>query len=123
MCKLDQECTELVQALPGGPQPGYVQRRWVEKAREATDYPTLMEEAIGLAEALKCDTPRDSASQQQGSRHTTYHGLTILSEAAGLEEEVGPRQQAAAAAFQALPEKTSNPTFEEEDDDDDDIVF
>ena len=123
MCRLDQECTELVQAIAHGPQPGYLQRRWVEKAREATDYPKLMEEAVDLAEALKCDTPREGTAQLQGSRHTLYQGLTILSEAAGLEEEVGPRQQAAAAAFQALPEKTSNPTFEEEDDDDDDIVF
>lgn len=114
MCKLDQQCTFLVQALPQAPPLGSVQRRWVEKAREATEYPQLLKEAVALDEVLMASNQSTTLPDSS----TTIPGLPSQLKEAGLEPEVQATQVAAAAAFHCLPAVASNPLYS-----DSDIVF
>ena len=121
MVMLDEECTRIIHSLPHAPPAGPLQRRWVEKAREATKYPALMEEVIGLNEALMAKSDSSSSSQLPDS-YRGFSGMPVMLEAAGLEQEVSCTQMAAAADFESLFTKSSNPLFGNESDIDD-IVF
>ena len=121
MVRLDEKCTALVHSLPYAPQAGPLHRAWVEKAREATEYPELLEEVIALDEMLMAKSTTSSTSQLPNS-HRDFAGLPVMLEAAGLEQEVSCTQRAAAADFESLSTKSSNPLFDDESDIED-IVF
>ena len=119
MCKLDEECTKLVQSLPYPPTAGSLQRWWVEKAREDTEYDRLLEEAVALDEALMTTHSTSLPSPESSSSYTSFSGLPSKLKAAGLEAEVTCTQKAAATAFQCLSQRSGNPLFSHVND----IVF
>ena len=121
--KLDEKSTAVVNSLPHAPQAGPLHRQWVKMAREATEYPMLLKEVAELDEALMVG-PRSSASlsSQLPDSYRGFSGLPVRLKAEGLEQEVSCTQTAAAADFESLSTKSSNPLFGDESDIDD-IVF
>ena len=111
MSKLDEECTQLVGSLPHPPTAGYLRRWWVEKAREATEYGRLLEEAVALNEALMGSSVGHLPSPGRCWSYTSFSGLPSKLKEAGLEAETSCSQKAAAAAFECLLERSCNPVF------------